>query len=512
MKARIEDGVVYSPYPSVDVPVCSFYALAKEMLLLKPDRIALVDGVTSITSAEMLSRMQRYAVGFRRNGVVPGDRICTHLKNTMENLLAMYGCILAGATVVLAKTSLTESELRYQADDSDSTHVLTDSEHAEKVTRAVTSLPMKGLFCMGRTTGFVSASAFTQLDEKEYEEIPIDDPKSVVLAVCYTSGTTGKAKGAEMTHYNYVACFYTTRFILPIGEDDVFLALNPITHQSGMLYAFIVLLVGATNIITPVNISSTDVMNTIDKHKVSGVHMTPSRLQALVAEMRRTGRRLPTMKAIVITGSVLTTSATHAAREAFEGLDCLLNMYGMTESCSVITSQSRCDGTSTGADTGVPNTTAMLKVVDVLTGQKLGPPPDRGSLLPRGDVGYYDEDGRLYIVDRLKELIKCMDNQVVPAEVEELLLREHSADIAEVSVVGLPHSQYGEAPVAAIVLTKEGCKKNRELLAKNIKTSVEKHLAVHKHLHGGVFFVDSLPRTDTGKVDRPALKHILATA
>ncbi|XP_037568193.1 uncharacterized protein LOC119449075 [Dermacentor silvarum] len=89
------------------------------------------------------------------------------------------------------------------------------------------------------------------------------------------------------------------------------------------------------------------------------------------------------------------------------------------------------------------------------------------------DAGYYDEDGRLYIVERLKQLIKCMDNQVAPMELEELLLREHSADIAEVSVVGLPHSDYGEAPAAAIVLTQEGRAKNPELLATSIKATVE---------------------------------------
>ncbi|KAH6935562.1 hypothetical protein HPB50_006801 [Hyalomma asiaticum] len=193
MKARIEDGVVYSPYPPIDIPVCSFYALAKEVLLTNPEKTALVDDVASVTRAEVLSRMRRYAVGFRRNGISAGDRVCVHLKNSVENLLALYGCILAGATVVLAKASLQESELCYQASDSDSVFILTE-----------------GLFCMGDTSGFVSAADFPQLDENEYQEYPIADPKSTVLAVCYTSGSTGMPKGVEMTHYSYVASFYTT--------------------------------------------------------------------------------------------------------------------------------------------------------------------------------------------------------------------------------------------------------------------------------------------------------------
>ncbi|KAH6935539.1 hypothetical protein HPB50_006756 [Hyalomma asiaticum] len=105
-----------------------------------------------------------------------------------------------------------------------------------------------------------------------------------------------------------------------------------------------------------------------------------------------------------------------------------------------------------------------------------------------------------------------MDNLVVPVELEELLLREHSADVAEVSVVGLPHPEYGEAPAAVLVLTKEGRNKNFELLSKSVKATVESHLAAHKNLHGGVFCVDSLPKTDTGKVNRPALVRLLTSA
>ncbi|KAH6919515.1 hypothetical protein HPB50_029497 [Hyalomma asiaticum] len=109
-------------------------------------------------------------------------------------------------------------------------------------------------------------------------------------------------------------------------------------------------------------------------------------------------------------------------------------------------------------------------------------------------------------------MIKCMDNQVVPSELGELLLREHMTDIAEVSVVGLPHQEYGEAPAAAIVLTDEAKKQDVSTLANRIKATVANNLAVHKHLYGGVYFVDSLPKTETAKVNRPALARSLMRA
>ncbi|KAH6935015.1 hypothetical protein HPB50_002964 [Hyalomma asiaticum] len=109
MKARIEENVVYSPYPNIEIPVCSFYTLAKERFLAESDKVALVGDGKSLTRAEVLARMERYAVGLQQHGVLPGDRICIHLNNKVDNLLVMYGCVLAGATVVLAKTSLTEA-------------------------------------------------------------------------------------------------------------------------------------------------------------------------------------------------------------------------------------------------------------------------------------------------------------------------------------------------------------------------------------------------------------------
>ncbi|KAL1469039.1 hypothetical protein MTO96_025117 [Rhipicephalus appendiculatus] len=125
MNARIENGVVYSPFPSTEIPLCSAYTVIKEALSKRTERVAFVEGSIKTTRAELLALMRRYAVGFQQHGVGPGDRVCAHLRNSLENLVALYGCIFAGATLVLAKTSLTERELRGQIIDSDSTHVLT---------------------------------------------------------------------------------------------------------------------------------------------------------------------------------------------------------------------------------------------------------------------------------------------------------------------------------------------------------------------------------------------------
>ncbi|CAN7942598.1 unnamed protein product, partial [Ixodes hexagonus] len=120
-----------------------------------------------------------------------------------------------------------------------------------------------------------------------------------------------------------------------------------------------------------------------------------------------------------------------------------------------------------------------------------------------GDVAYYDEEGKVYFVERLKEMIRCMDNQVVPTEIEELLLKHHEG-ISEVAVAGLPHDEYGEVAAAFVVL-KNSHQERRKEIEEELKNIVAASCAKHKHLYGGVHFVDSLPKTETGKVKRKVL-------
>ncbi|XP_065310163.2 luciferin 4-monooxygenase-like isoform X1 [Dermacentor albipictus] len=447
----------------------------------------------------------------------------------------MYGCVLAGATIVLAKTSLTERELHYQAGDADCTHVITDEQYTTKVIAAVANLNMKALFCIGSAAGFVSASQFSTLDEKDFYECPIADPRKSLLAVCYTSGSTGLPKGAEITHYNYVASFHLLRLGMPWGDGDIFLGSIPITHITGMMFSMTAILEGACCALVSDKLTPTEILDTVIKYKATTAFFFPSQLQAIVCLMRRKGHDLPSMRAITVGGSALSSAAAEAARQCFSGLKVLQKAYGMTESCSVFTCQSRTGEPQTTADVGVPLSNCELKVVDVKTRQKLGPhqtgeicyraptmvrgyykrPKETAELFDdegwcmSGDAGYYDESGRLYIVERLKQMIKCMDKQVVPAELEELLLRQHAEEIVEVSVVGLPHSDHGEAPAAAIVLSEVGSRQDLLTLAERIKATVASNFAVHKHLHGGVYFVDSIPKTETAKVNRPALARTL---
>lgn len=123
-----------------------------------------------------------------------------------------------------------------------------------------------------------------------------------------------------------------------------------------------------------------------------------------------------------------------------------------------------------------------------------------------GDVGHYDVHGQLYIVDRLKDLIKCMDQQVAPAELEELLMRHEL--VRQAAVAGVPHRQYGEAPRAFVVLTEEAQDLSPQDVAQQLSELIAETSAYHKHLHGGVQFMDELPKSESGKYLRRELRDM----
>ncbi|KAM7303556.1 putative acyl-CoA synthetase [Ixodes scapularis] len=127
---------------------------------------------------------------------------------------------------------------------------------------------------------------------------------------------------------------------------------------------------------------------------------------------------------------------------------------------------------------------------------------DSEGFLHSGDVGYYTEEGMFYVVDRMKEMIKCMDQQVAPAELEDLLLKHE--DVKEVAVAGVPHSEYGEAARAFVVLSNGHS--GSEALKTRLFKLVADQSAPHKHLHGGLEFVSSIPKSETGKNLRRALR------
>ncbi|XP_075546864.1 uncharacterized protein LOC142580022 isoform X2 [Dermacentor variabilis] len=436
MKARIEDGIIYSPFPDVELPYCSFYEAVERALLVDSDKPILADDSVTLTKKELLSRLRRYAAGFQRHGIRTGARVCVHVENNIDSIVATWGCVAAGASIVLAKPSLTRRELLFQITDSDSTHLLVDPELSEKALDTVSALELKGYFATGAAKGFVSTLTFLDMDETEFQNTTLDDPRECVLCILYTSGTTGLPKGVEVTHYALLANLGMSRWTFPHDDSDVVLSPTPITHGSGLLFITFSVLLGTKTVVMPPKASFESVISSASKHKI--VDMS-------------TERRLGPYQ----TGEIRFRAPT------------VMKSYYKR-----------------------PKETREFF--------------DAEGWCKSGDAGYYDEEGRIHFVQRFKEMIKCMDNQVVPAALEEVLLKEHYREVLDVCVVGIPCPKYGEAPAAAVVPRNKDRKRLVDL-ANRIKSTIRENFSLHKHLYGGVFFLDSLPKTESGKTNRAAV-------
>ncbi|KAG0423154.1 hypothetical protein HPB47_001062, partial [Ixodes persulcatus] len=291
-----------------------------------------------------------------------------------------------------------------------------------------------GLFVMGDAEGFVSASKFSHWKESEFQEILVPDPERTLMALAYTSGTTGLPKAVESTHFNYVASFYAYA-----------------NSSSSLVQARVPPKPAA-------RVAVARERGGDERHqaRVTALTCFPTRLRNLVQYARSADRRLNTVLHIGVGGGVLSEQLAQAVLEHLrEPSEPEIMNPTSGEAMKANEIGELCFRTPT-ASRGYykrPLATAQFR--------------DRDGWCRSGDLAYHDTDGRIHFVERIKEMIKCLDNQVVPAELEELLLANHDG-IAEVAVVGLPHSVYGEAP-AAVVVPKKNIGNGGQAMEREIK-------------------------------------------
>ncbi|XP_064484475.1 uncharacterized protein LOC135397069 [Ornithodoros turicata] len=526
-KARIENGIVYSPYPNISIPETSLAAFLKSYIQKHGDKVAMVDGTQQWTFSDVERSIERYAAGFQSIGLQKGDKVCVHFGNTSDNLLAMHGIIAAGGTVVCCKPTLTPRELSYQLSDSECTYILTDRQNADKVAQVKDKHQLKALLSMEALPGFFSVQQFTDTPGPGFKPVDVEKPMEDVAALLYTSGTTGLPKGAQLTHYGLVACIAQSLHSYHINEGDVILNRAPITHTSGFTLCMSYFAYGATIVMGQPAMSVPEFVETVNKYKVSSAVLFPTQLKVFVDSMETQGHRTPSIQNIIIGGSCISPSLAEKTLKLCN-LTTLKNVYALTEACGITCAT---PSSAIAYDTiGVPGVMVQAKILDIGTGRILGP-GESGELVVKlpnvmkgyykrpeataevltadgwlrtGDCAYYDENGWFYFVERLKDMIKCMDNQLAPAEIEEVLL-SHEA-VAEATVVGIPDSRYGEAPTAFVVL-KAAFQGDPETVKAQLHELVQLACAKYKHLYGGIHFVDRLPKTETGKVQRAALRQ-----
>ncbi|XP_040077187.1 long-chain-fatty-acid--CoA ligase-like, partial [Ixodes scapularis] len=182
LKARIEDDIVHSPYPGGSVPKISVCQAIKDRLLQQGERTALICKENKVTSSEMLKMLHKYAAGFQRHGVKPGDKVLVHVDNFLESFIAMYGVVFAGGVVIPSELASEEDELLTKIKDGKASHVLTTPSEADLLKELTQDTHIRERFVVADKPGFISVTNFKNVPEECFIDLPVVDVEKEVIA------------------------------------------------------------------------------------------------------------------------------------------------------------------------------------------------------------------------------------------------------------------------------------------------------------------------------------------
>jgi 4-coumarate--CoA ligase len=505
--------VFSSPLPDVTIPEVPLteYVLRKASELA--DRPAMIDGVSgqTYTFSELADRVSRLAGGLQARGFGPGSTLGIMAPNMPEYAVIFHGAATAGASVTTINPTYGAEEVRFQLNDAEATLLITIPMFVETAREAMVDSPTTELAVIGE-------DSYEALFGDPVEQVPVDVHEQVVV-LPYSSGTTGLPKGVMLTHHNLVANLAQSEVMLSYDENEVALAVLPFFHIYGMQVLMNGLLASGVTVVTMPRFDMEQGLQIIEKYGVTQFFAVPPIVLGLAKHPAVDTVDVSSLKKIFCGAAPL---GGELAQEAAERIGCaVVQGYGMTE-LSPISHATVGDDFKSGSN-GVTAPNTQCRIVDdegndlgvdgegelwikgpqVMKGYLNNPEATAATIddegwLHTGDVARIDADGHMYIVDRVKELIKYNGFQVPPAELEALIVT-HPA-VADVAVIGVPDVSAGELPKAYVVL-----KPGAEATAEDIQDFVKGHVATYKQIRL-VEFTDEIPKSASGKILRRFLR------
>jgi len=507
-----------SPLPDVDIPDLPLpdYVLARAEEL--GDKPALIDGPTgrTLTYAALFQGVRSLAGGLVARGFAKGDTLALLAPNIPEYAVVFHGVAFAGGVVTTINPTYTEREIHHQLVDAGARLLVTVAPFLDVARAAAADTGVEEIFVIGEAEGAQPVTAL--FGAPLAEQVPVDLDDTVVLP--YSSGTTGISKGVMLTHRNLVANVAQTLGPAQIREDETIVAVLPFFHIYGMQVLMNAGLRAGATIVTLPRFDLEQFLSVHQEYGVTRSFVAPPIVVALAKHPLVDSYDMSKLEQVFSGAAPL---SAELALEAGRRLDCeVVQGYGMTELSPV--SHLTPPGEFKPGSVGVTAPNTELRIVDPLTGEDLGVNEDgeiwvrgpqvmKGYLnnpqataltidgdgwLHTGDIGHVDEDDHVFVVDRLKELIKYKGFQVPPAELEALLLT-HPA-VADAAVVGLPDEEAGEIPAAYVVL-RPGAEATPDEIMSFIAGEVA-HYKQIRHLE----FIEAVPKSASGKILRRELK------
>ncbi len=486
----------------------------------QPERtpcLYLVDG-SDISYGELQVETGRVSNTLIALGVQPGDRVAAQIDKSVAAVALYLGTIRAGAVFLPLNTAYTAPEVEYFLNDAGPRLFICRAQAKDNLlpVAQTTNTHMETLTADG--IGGTWAECMRQ-SKSAFSTIPRQ--ANDLAAILYTSGTTGHAKGAMITHGNLVSNAKTLASLWEFSQDDVLLHALPIFHTHGLFVAINTVMVAGASMRFLSSFNANQTLEILPRCSVMmGVPTYYTRLLALDAF----DARLVAQVRLFISGSAPMTLETHQAFS--ERTDrVILERYGMTET-NMITSNP-CSGERLPGSVGFPLDEVEIRITDPEADRPLelaaestgmievrGPNVFRGywqmpektaeefrddGFFITGDLGMVDDRGYLHIVGRSKDMVISGGYNVYPKEIETLIDRLDG--VVESAVIGLPHVDFGEA-VTAIVVRQD----NLEMDESCISTALTNELANYK-IPKRVFFIDELPRNAMGKVQKNMLRE-----
>jgi acyl-CoA synthetase (AMP-forming)/AMP-acid ligase II len=489
-----------------------------------PNHLAVVHGHKKLTYAQFNTRVNRLANALNSLGIRKGDHVAVLQYNYPETLESMFACFKMGCAAVPINFRLHPKEYAFIIDHSEAKAVILSPEfnQAVKGIKDLTPHVRHLISLSGEKSELLDYEELLSAEAGQFKDAHVRPDDSAWLF--YTSGTTGMPKGAMLTHRNLVAAsmnFYAD--ICPgFGPDDVVLHAAPLSHGSG-IYALPNIGKGATNVILASKSFDPElIFQTIEKYRVTNMFAAPTMVKLMVESPAVDRYDHDSLKALNYGGAPMLVEDLKLAMKRLG--PCLVQLFGQAESPMTITYLPHGDHLTEGStdrmnrlsSAGFPRTDVEVGIFDS-DGKEL-PPGETGEIVTRsdlvmkgywrnpeatnealkngwlhtGDMGYMDEKGYLFIMDRSKDMIISGGENIYPREIEEVLIR-HKA-VREVAVIGIPDAKWGEAIKAVVALHPGASVTEEELISFCLH-----HIARYKKPKS-VDFVDVLPKNNYGKI------------
>jgi acyl-CoA synthetase (AMP-forming)/AMP-acid ligase II len=496
-------------------------SLIKRNAQYRPDHLAVVFEDQRFSYAQFNRRTNRLANAMLALGVSHGQRVATFLPNCLELLEIYWAAAKLGVVVVPLSPMLLEAGLSSLLGDSEAVILFTNNALravADNVKRNLApQLDGRCVLVDGNADGYLNYDALTEAASED-EPPPVEIRPDDVYNIMYTSGTTGLPKGIVLTHQiraNYGALLSSSFRMTP---ESVVLHTGSIVFNGAFATMLSCFYLGATYVLHR-QFDVEALIETVQREKVTHTMMVPSQIIAMMASPKFNQAAMQSMEMILSLGAPLHQESKDQLNRDLPGR--FYELYGLTE--GFLTILDREDAIRKQGSVGVPPPFSELRIVrengapaepreigEIVGRSPFQMPgyfkrPDltaaaiKDGWLHSGDLGYVDEDGFLYLVDRKKDMIDSGGVKVYPRDVEEVIM--HHPAVLEVAVFGIPHEKWGETPIATVVLKQAG-----SISAAELKEWINANVSARFQRVHEVVLMEEFPRSAAGKILKRELR------